>query len=185
MTEFTPSLPTRISLAVRAFFRVLSDPAIASGVLRLLRGEPTRPAERKPPAAPPAPAFRESLPDAALQLLGLLQQEGRLIDFIEEDVTGFSDSEIGAAARVVHEGCRKALHNHFTIVPVRDEQEGARITLKDGFDASSVRLTGNVVGKAPFTGNLVHRGWRATQVKLPSVAEGHDTRVLAAAEVEL
>jgi Domain of unknown function (DUF2760) len=186
MTESTPSFPTRISLAFRVFFRALSDPEVATGVLRLLRGGPPRTAESKPAAAATAPpAFRQTLPDAALQLLGLLQQEGRLIDFLEEDVTGFSDAEVGAAARVVHEGCRMALRNHFTIVPVREEHEGARVTLKEGFDASSVRLTGNVVGKPPFTGNLVHRGWRATQVKLPSVAEGHDTRVLAAAEVEL
>mgnify|MGYP002757956745 FL=1 len=77
------------------------------------------------------------------------------------------------------------LREHFTIEPVRVEAEGSRITLEEGFDAASVRLTGNVVGQAPFKGTLSHRGWRATKVQLPQLAEKHDARVLAPAEVEL
>lgn len=187
MTE--PSLPffTRLSLAFAAFFRTISDPDTAAAIERQLR--PPAPGPVAPPKAKTAPAtapsFAAPAPDAALQLLGLLQQEGRLIDFLEEDVSGFSDAEIGAAARVVHEGCRKAVRDHFSIVPLRNEREGSRVTLQDGFDPSSVRLTGNVVGKAPFTGSLIHRGWRAAEVKLPKVARSHDTRILAPAEVEL
>jgi hypothetical protein len=86
---------------------------------------------------------------------------------------------------VVHEGCAKVLREHFSIVPVRDEVEGARVTLPAGFDAASVRLTGNVVGQPPFAGNLTHRGWRVTDVRLPKTAEQHDARVVAPAEVEL
>ncbi len=145
---------------------------------------PVAPGKAKP-APGAAPGFSTAAPDAALQLLGLLQQEGRLIDFLEEDVSAFSDAEIGAAARVVHEGCRKAVRDHFSIVPLRNEPEGSRVTLQDGFDPSSVRLTGNVVGRAPFTGSLIHRGWRAAEVKLPKVSRTHDTRILAPAEVEL
>jgi hypothetical protein len=134
----------------------------------------------------PAPALLRAAPsDAALQLLGLLQQEGRFIDFVEEEVDSFSDAEIGAAARVVHTGCHKALHDHLAIQPVRGEPEGARITLEKGFDASAARPTGNVSGAPPFTGTLVHRGWRVTEVKLPKIAEGHDVSVLAPAEVEV
>jgi hypothetical protein len=77
------------------------------------------------------------------------------------------------------------LREHFTLVPVRAEAEGSRISLNDGFDARAIRLTGNVVGKAPFQGSLSHRGWRATEVRLPTLAEGHDATVLAQAEVEL
>ncbi len=122
---------------------------------------------------------------AALQLLGLLQREARFVDFIQEDVAPYTDAEIGAAARVVHEGCRKVLREHFALAPVRTEAEGSRITLQAGFDAAAVRLTGNVVGQAPFTGTLGHRGWQVTEVKLPQLTDTAAAKVLAQAEVEL
>jgi hypothetical protein len=135
---------------------------------------------------PPQPAtLRETRPDAALQLLGLLQQEARFIDFIEEDIQSYSDADIGAAARIVHEGCHKVLHNHFDFSPVRPETENSRVTIQPGFDPSTVRLTGNIVGKAPFNGTLVHRGWQVTDIRLPKLAEHHNVKVVAAAEVEL
>jgi hypothetical protein len=124
-------------------------------------------------------------PDAALQVLTLLQQNGRFVDFIQEDLAAYSDADIGAAARVVHEGSRKVLAEYFTLVPVRDEAEGSRITLAVGFDSASVRLTGNVTGEPPFSGTLIHRGWRAAEVNLPRLAPGHDASIIAAAEVEL
>lgn len=129
--------------------------------------------------------LKTTSPDAALQLLSLLQQEARFIDFIQEDLLGFSDADVGAAARVVHEGGKKVLQDYFSLASVRDEQEESRITLAEGFDATVVRLTGNVIGQAPFTGTLVHRGWRVTEVRLPKLAEGHDARVIAPAEIEL
>lgn len=122
---------------------------------------------------------------AALQLLGLLQREARFVDFIQEDVAPYTDAEIGAAARVVHGGCRKVLREHFALAPVRSEAEGSRVTLPAGFDAAAVRLTGNVVGQAPFTGTLGHRGWQVTEVKLPQLTDPQAARVLAQAEVEL
>ena len=130
-------------------------------------------------------ALRDTLPESALQLLTLLQQEGRFVDFLEENVTAYSDADIGGAARVVHEGCRKVIREYLHIEPVREEAEGVRLTLPAGFDATAVRLTGNVVGQPPFTGTLMHRGWRVRQITLPKLAEGHDVRVLAPAEVEL
>jgi len=122
---------------------------------------------------------------AALQLLGLLQREARFVDFIQEDVAPYSDAEIGAAARVVHGGCRKLLAEHFTLAPVRAEAEGSRVTLAAGFDAAAVRLTGNVVGQAPFTGTLSHRGWQVTQVRLPQLTDARAAAIIAQAEVEL
>jgi len=129
--------------------------------------------------------LKEATPDAALQLLGLLQKEARFIDFIKEDVTAFSDADIGAAARVVHEGCNKAINEHFTLDAVRSEQEGSRVTLAQGFDAAAVRLTGNIVGTAPFTGTLVHKGWQVTGIRLPKLTAGHNAAIVAPAEVEL
>lgn len=121
----------------------------------------------------------------ALQLLALLQREGRFVDFVEQGIAGFGDGDVAAAARVVHSGCRKAVREHVTLEAVRGEEEGARVTLEAGFDAGSVKLTGNVRGSAPFTGTLRHRGWRAKEAKLPTAAPGHDATVLAPAEVEL
>ena len=187
-----PSFGSRISLAFGAFFKTLGDAEFAARVRDDGVGPAVAPAAAPASAPVAAPAqvpaaapLREATPDAALQLLSLFQREARLIDFTQENLSGYSDADIGAAARVVHEGCSKVLREHFTIDAVRSEAEGSRVTLPEGFDASSVRLTGNVVGKAPFTGTLSHRGWRASSVRLPKLAEAHDAKVLAPAEVEL
>lgn len=135
--------------------------------------------------APEPVVLKQATPDAALQLLSLLQQEARFIDFINEDVSAYSDADIGAAARVVHQGCSKALKQHFTLTAVSNEQEGNRLTLNPGFDAARFRLTGNIVGQAPFTGTLVHKGWQVTDLRLPKLTEGHDASIIAPAEVEL
>lgn len=180
MPDSNPSFIHRVGLAFGAFFGILSDAAFAGQIQRL-----RQPLPAEPPAAAAPPILKETGPEAALQLLGLLQREGRFIDFIEEDVASYSDADIGAAARVVHAGCRKALREHFTLQPVRQEAEGSAITLEAGFDASAIRLTGNVVGQAPFRGSLGHRGWRVAEVRLPKLAEKHDARILAPAEVVL
>jgi hypothetical protein len=184
MKQSQLSFFNRLTLALRAFGRILTDDEFAGDILRLERGKPEASTLAASESPKPA-ALRETLPDSALQLLALLQQEGRFVDFLEENVTAYSDTEIGGAARVVHEGCYKVIRDHFQIEPVRSETEGTRLTLPVGFDAAAVRLTGNVVGQAPFVGALMHRGWRVTAIKLPKLAEGHDVRVLAPAEVEL
>jgi hypothetical protein len=131
----------------------------------------------KPVAGPPPT-------DAALQLLALFQREGRFVDFLEEDIASFADADIGAAARVVHSGCRKALRDHVKLEPVRSEEEGVKLTLPE-VDPNEVKLTGNVQGKGPHTGVLRHRGWKAVSITLPTAVPGHDARVVAQAEVEL
>ena len=136
------------------------------------------------PAAP-KPVFNEASPVAALQLLTLLQQEARFIDFVNEDLSGHSDADIGAVARIVHEGASKTIKEYFDLDPIRTEEEESHITLQEGFNAAEVRLTGNVVGAAPFSGTLIHRGWKASEVKLPKLAKGHNANIIAAAEVEI
>ena len=198
VTVERPSFFARLFLAWVAYFRTLFDGDFAAGVVQLRRGALPPPpedddeSEREEPkkkerqqVAPKPVVLKEPTPDAAAQLLGILQREGRFIDFLEEDMSSFSDAEIGAAARVVHEGCRKALHEHFDLGPIRTEEEGAKITVEEGFDASAIRLTGNVVGKPPFEGALQHKGWRVSKIKLPKLTEEHDAKVLAPAEVEL
>lgn len=193
-----PSFFSRISIAIGAFFRALSDAEYAARLTRIDDVPQAAAAPVAPPAPAPAPAptpapapapapvtLRVATPDAALQLLSLFQREARLIDFTQENLSAYSDADIGAAARVVHEGCAKVLKEHFTIQPIRAEAEGSRVELAEGFDAAAVRLTGNVVGKAPFRGTLSHRGWRSADVRLPKLAEAHDAAILAPAEVEL
>ncbi len=135
--------------------------------------------------APEPVILKEATPDAALQLLGLLQKEARFIDFIKEDISAYGDADIGIAARVVHEGCNKAINEHFSLAPVRGEQEGTKVALPQGFDAASVRLTGNIVGSAPFNGTLVHKGWKVTDIRLPKLTQGYNAHIVAPAEVEL
>jgi hypothetical protein len=183
MTEQLPSFLSRLGLAFAVFFRTLFDARLAARVRSLLAGIELTPVTEKPAAE--TPVLLDTNPDSALQLLGLMQQEGRLVDFLEEDVAQYTDAEIGAAVRVVHEGCRKALHEHLSLQPIREEAEGSRITLEPGFDAAAMRPTGNLVGEPPFTGTLAHRGWRAVEVRLPKLAQGHDIKVIAPAEVEL
>jgi len=177
-----PSLLARIGLAFGAFFDVLRDPQVAAR-LRAQRDGAMPAQSAAGPAA--APTLKHASPDAALQLLSLLQRDARLLDFVSENLADYNDAQVGAAARLVHEGCAKVLSEHFSIVPARDESEGNRIVLPAGFDAAATRLTGNVVGQPPFSGTLRHRGWRVADVRLPQLAAGHDPRVLAQAEVEL
>jgi hypothetical protein len=121
----------------------------------------------------------------ALHMLSILQRDGRLLDFLSEDVSSFSDAEVGAAARLVHDGCRKVVTEYLELVAVRDEEEGSSLTVDKGFDANEIRLVGNVTGEPPHKGTLAHGGWRAKTVKLPAVPDGHDPHILAPAEVEL
>ncbi|MEF1254847.1 DUF2760 domain-containing protein [Vibrio sp. M260112] len=123
--------------------------------------------------------------DSAMQLLALMQQEARLIDFLKEDLTSFSDEEVGAAARVIHTGGQKVLSDYVTLEHIRNEDEETRITIEQGFNPQQVRLTGNVTGSAPFHGTLVHKGWKASSMNLPKLAENYDATVIAPAEVEL
>ena len=211
MNHTPPSFLSRIATAIGSFFAILGNARLASDINRLRAGEAL--AADVPPPAPkevrievpvekivevrvevPVEKIVERVVEktvtapshtAALQLLGLLQREARFVDFVQEDAAGYSDADIGAAARVVHAGCRKVLREHFTLAPVRSEAEGSRVTLAAGFDASAVRLTGNVVGQAPFTGTLGHRGWRVTEARLPQLTDDNAAAVLAQAEVEL
>lgn len=178
MASTRPSFFRRIGLA----FSVLFSAELGAKLMRA-QAETEQPSAKAPEPQPVI--VRETTPEAALQLLGLLQRDARFIDFVQEDIAHYGDADIGAAARVVHEGCRKVLGEHFSIQAVRTEAEGSRITLAEGFDTAAVRLTGNVVGKPPFTGSLSHRGWRVTDTRLPRLTAGHDASVIAQAEVEL
>ncbi len=157
----------RVGLALR----VLRDPGLADKVEGLL-------AQPKP-TGPPRPS------GVPLRLLALLQREGRLLDFLLEDIAAYPDAQVGAAVRDIHRQCQAALKEHLVLEPVLPQAEGGTVEVPPGFDPSAVRLVGNVTGQPPFRGTLQHHGWRAREVKLPAPPEGQDELVLMPAEVEL
>jgi hypothetical protein len=161
---------------LRLAWRCLCDARLAVRVTQALAPEPVA-------ASTVVPA--ERVHASGLAVLAMLQREGRLIDFLQEDVTTFSDADVGAAARVVHAGCRKVLEENLALEPVLPQAEGDSVTVPAGFDAGRIRLTGAVAGQPPFRGSLKHHGWAAAEVKFPDVSPALDPRVLAPAEVEL
>lgn len=179
--EKSMSFSARLGMA----FRVLFDSSFAAQVGSGLKALATQELLAKGPKTPPKPVPPEKLHASGLFVLAALQREGRLIDFLLQDVAAFSDEEVGAAARVVHSGCAKALQQYLAFEPAIKAEEGASYTVPAGFDAQKVRLTGNVTGQPPFKGTVKHHGWFAREVRLPAVAEGLDPRVIAPAEVEL
>lgn len=192
---------SRLWLALILPFKILFDGELAARVARqqssraLPEAVPETTKQPKPEADTAAtqpsekPTITAVEPEAdltpALQLLSILQREGRFIDFLQEDMSGAGDADIGAAARVVQEGCKRGLAEYVKVAAIRTEAEGAQVTLEPGYDAAQTRVTGNVAGQPPYRGILAHHGWRVESVHLPRLAESHDPRVLAPAEVEL
>ncbi|HZU36734.1 MAG TPA: DUF2760 domain-containing protein [Gemmataceae bacterium] len=161
----------RIWLAHSAFHRILSDPATADKVEPLL-GPPKS-------AIPPKPS------GAPLRLLALLQRDGRLIDFLLEDIQAYPDPQIGAAVRDIHRGSQAVLKEHLLLEPVLPQSEGSEVEVPRGFDPSAIRVVGNVTGEPPYRGTLLHHGWRVKEIRLAPVPPGQDEFVLMPAEVEL
>jgi hypothetical protein len=189
-----PSFFARLWMALVCFFQIIFRPRFAQAVLPAYQARKAPAAEpaqvsAEPQAVPAAKGPARDEPEktfaSALFVLSALQREGRLIDFLQEEIAGAKDSEVGAAARVVHEGCRKVLSQYLALEPVLAESEGAQVTVPQGFNAERIRLTGNVTGRPPFSGALRHHGWVTRQVRFPSLSAGLDPRVLAPAEVEL
>jgi hypothetical protein len=152
-------------LALRTFWQILIDPEFAARVGPLFDKAPTGP---------------------DLRVLAVLQRDGRLLDFLEEEIDGYPDAQIGAAVRDIHRQCRKSLHDYLTIEPVMSAAEEERVTVAPDFDPAAIRLIGNVNGEPPFHGVLKHRGWRVKEARLPTLpATRGDTSVLSPAEVEV
>jgi hypothetical protein len=197
----------RLGLAIRAFFAILfgrPPPVDLAVYAAQALPEPNRPKDQEPEAArdepspdptpepepepepEPAPVDdTDRVNAAAVQVLSVLQAEGRLLDFLSEDIDGYDDEDVGAAVRDIHKGLKKAIADHFPVAPLRDEEEDAPVTIPAGFDATQVRLVGNVVGEPPFSGTLKHRGWRVQSVRLPRLPEGDAAEIATPAEVEI
>ena len=168
----------RIFLAFRCFFNILFQgelSAEALGVLKLARREL---AVAKPAGPSRTPA------DGALQILTILQRDSRLVDFLMEDIASYSDDQVGAAVRELHDQCRDSLARHLTLQPVIDGVEGTPVKTPSG-DTHIVKFIGNVPATPPSGGTLRHKGWRAAKVDLPGLAAKEDTSIVAPAEIEI
>ena len=161
---------TRIKLAFAAFFTILFKSRLPAAL------QPAAPAQPTPP----------EISDRAVQVLALLQREGRFIDFVLEDLAAYSDAQIGAAARDVHAGCHRVLERYVTLEAILPGREGEAVTVGQDhpIDPAAVHLVGNVAGKPPFRGTLLHPGWRASRVQLPPLGTT-DRTIVAPAEIEL
>src|ERR1700685_401153 len=170
-----------ILLAFRSFFAILFSGQLPADIAQEFGFSPQKKAQ---PAAKPAPAVRVAQPsDGALQIVGILQRDSRFIDFLMEDISAYSDDQVGAAVRDLHQQCRDSLIRYVHLGPVIDGVEGSTTKL-DSNDPATVKLLGNVPvsGKAP-SGVLRHKGWKAEKIDLPPIAPGSNTSVIAPAEV--
>ena len=155
----------RFVLAVKAFWKSLTDPDFAARVEPLFHGAPAGP---------------------DIRILAVLQRDGRLVDFLQEEIDSYTDAQIGAAVRDIHRGCRKALRDYLSVEPILGGPEDSPVTVGADFDPAEIRLTGNVRGSPPFRGVLKHHGWRVKSVQLPVLpASRGESSVLAPAEVEV
>ena len=187
-------VPVAVVPAAEPFRQDLAPATLALAIVVLI-GAFWQPRQK---TAPPTPAAEPSRPapqppqasraDAEIvYFLAMLQEKGRLVDFLMDDINAYSDAQVGAAARVVHAGCKGVFKEHFSIKPVRSEPEGSTVQVPAGYPADAYRLVGKIAGSAPFSGVLVHRGWKTDSVKLPQLLRGaaDSLPAIAPAEVEV
>lgn len=183
-----------VAPATEPFRPYLTDATLALLVLVLIglllparqKSPPSKPQAEPAKAAPPAPAAARADTEI-VSFLAMLQEKGRLVDFLMDDINPYNDAQVAAAARIVHAGCKRVLQEHFSIHPVRAEDEGSTVQVPVGYAADEYRLVGKIAGQAPFSGVLVHRGWKTDMVKLPQLLPSVPSQLpaIAPAEVEL
>ncbi|MDD9304249.1 MAG: DUF2760 domain-containing protein [Desulfobacter sp.] len=120
-----------------------------------------------------------------LHSLSVLQREGRLLDFFDEDLSVYEDGQIGAAVRSIQEDCKKAIKKYIDLKPVVKGEEGDSITIDDGFDIEAINLVGNVSGHPPFQGIIKHPGWKAGKKEVPKLSDIQDPGIMTPAEIEI
>jgi hypothetical protein len=181
----------RVSFAFRCFFSILFHAEIPNDIAEKLV-KLAAPASPSPATAVPSASRLKEVPrsapeglDRAVQILALLQRDGRLIDFLAENIAAYPDEQLGAAVRTIHETCSQALDQYVKLEPILNSEEDQPVTVAAGFDPAAIKLIGNVVGGPPLRGVLRHKGWRVKEVNLPPLPQGAGRMVVAPAEVEL
>ena len=176
---------SRVSLAFSSFFGILFGAGLPEAVAKAFGYQKEAP---KKPAPPPVKVFSPA--DGALQFVGILQRDARLIDFLMEDISGYSDEEVGGAVRDVHQQCAQTLKRYVTLLPIIDGVEGTFTKLEAAGplakDAAAIKLLGNVPANGKVQGGtLRHKGWRTEKIDLPALIASQNTAVLAPAEIEV
>jgi Domain of unknown function (DUF2760) len=180
----------RVAIAFRCFFSILFHGEIPNHIAKM----PVQPAGQipQPPAAQAPISGRKEMErpapeafDRAVQMLALLQRDGRLIDFLAENISPYPDAQLGAAARTIHESCRKVLEQYVKLEPILNSEEDQPVTVQSHFDPAAIKLLGNVTGQPPIRGVLRHKGWQVRDVNLPPLPQGSGRVVIAPAEVEI
>ncbi|MCP4721498.1 MAG: DUF2760 domain-containing protein [Desulfobacteraceae bacterium] len=120
-----------------------------------------------------------------LHSLSVLQRDGRLLDFFDEDLSLYEDDQIGAAVRSIQEDCKKAIKKYIDPKPVIEAEEGESVTIEPGFDIDAITLVGNVSGEPPFQGVLKHRGWKAGKKDVPKLSDIQNPGIMTPAEIEI
>jgi hypothetical protein len=179
----------RVTFAVRCFFSILFHGDLPNDVNRN-RVDASR--AQQPAASVPSASRLEEVErpapealDRAVQILALLQRDGRLIDFLEENISTYPDAQLGAGVRTIHETCRQVLDHYVTLEPIMNSEEGQSVAVTAGFDPAAIKLIGNVAGDPPIRGVLRHKGWRVKQLNLPQLTQGPGRMVIAPAEIEI
>ena len=180
----------RVTFAFRCFFSILFHADIPNDIKQKM-SKPAGPVPQAPAAAPSISRLKEvERPpsesfDRAVQMLALLQRDGRLIDFLTENISAYPDAQLGAAVRTIHETCRQVLDHYVKLEPILNSEEDQPVTVQAGFDLAAIKLIGNVAGEPPVRGMLRHKGWRVKEVNLPPLPQEAGRMVVAPAEVEL
>jgi Domain of unknown function (DUF2760) len=180
----------RVAIAFRCFFSILFHGDIPDDIAPM-RVQPGAQVPQTPAAQAAVPRPKEMerpAPEAfdrAVQMLALLQRDGRLIDFLAENISPYPDAQLGAAARTIHASCRKVLEQYLKLEPILNSEEDQPVTLQSHFDAAAIKLLGNVTGQPPIRGVLRHKGWQVKDVNLPPLPQGSGRMVIAPAEVEI
>jgi hypothetical protein len=181
----------RVAFAFRCFFSILFHAEIPHDIAQRLV-TPAAPVPQTPATAAPSASRLTDVQrpaaetfDRAVQMLALLQRDGRLVDFLAENISAYPDEQLGAAVRSIHETCRKALDHYVKLEPILNSEEEQPVTVQAGFDPATIKLIGNVVGEPPLRGMLRHKGWRVKEVNLPPLPQGTGRMVVAPAEIEL
>lgn len=176
----------RLWLAINCFFKVLFRADFAERCRLLIAGAPATADARTPAKADAQPAVVKSPRSDAITLLATLQREARFVDIVSEPLDGYSDAQIGAAARDVLRDSGKVLARVFSLRPVVDGEEGANVEIPAGYETGCYRLAGNVSRDPPFSGKLMHAGWQATKCDLSTWTGSHKaSMVVAPAEVQV
>jgi hypothetical protein len=167
----------RISQAFRSFFSILFSGVLPADIAQAFGYSKVIPIK-----APPAPKPQSGPADGAVQILSVLQRDARLVDFLMEDISAYSDEQVGAAVRDVQLQSRQTLERYLKLQPVIDGVEGD-FTKTEGLSAASIKLVGNVPPSGKAAGGVLrHKGWKAEKVDLPSLPPGN---ILAPAEIEV